>query len=185
MLRVMGRIGIVFWVLLFACQSSWADQDITMPIRVTIEVAASAVKTSDLDFGSLFPDPGGDDFILDATGQATANGTGTLATADSMSTTGGTTVSVAGQSGLIDITTSTDNINVTITAPDATLLPSGSSPDTITVTNISVNSTGSGASVNFATAGDYEIHIGGKLVIPPSLTADTYTGNVVITLAYD
>ncbi len=175
-------------VLIFICcissfQTALA-QDISMDIDVTIALAASAVKSSDLDFGTLFADPGGDNFVLDASGQATANGTGALATANGMSTTGGTTVSAAGASGLIALTTTAPNVTVTITAPDTVLNPVGASTDTVTVQNIAANSTGAGAATAFAAAGSYELHIGGDLVITPALQADTYQGTVVVTLTY-
>lgn len=162
----------------------YADDVIPMEMRVTIVEAATAANESDLDFGTLIPDPGGDTFTLDVSGALTTDGTGTTVTADTMSSSGNTTVNTAGNSGLIGITTNTTSVSVTVSSGDATLTGQ-TTGDTLTVSNIAANSTGSGGSTVFATADDYEIHIGGVLTIPATTKADTYIGNVDITLAYD
>lgn len=185
MLKRLMKTIVISLCLIFNFQPVQA-QDISMDVDVIIALAASASKASDLNFGTLFVDPGGDNFVLDATGQSTADTTGPLDTADGMSTTGGTKVSGAvGTSGQIDLTTTAPNVTVTITAPDVVLSPVGASTDTITVQNIAANSSGAGAAVPFPAAGNYELHIGGDLVITAGLQADTYQGTVVVTLAYN
>ncbi|WP_321492147.1 DUF4402 domain-containing protein [uncultured Desulfobacter sp.] len=184
------RIGLsLLLILLIMAQGHHAQADdvITMNVSVTLEAPASAVKTDDLNFGTLSVPSTGDTFTLDVSGAGlTVDGTATTPTDTSMAT-GNTTVITAGHSGRIALTVSSATVDVTITTDSLTysLAPDGGSGVNLTLKNVAANSTGAGAASTFTT-GNYEIHIGGVLTIPSGFTPDSYTGGSMdITLAYN
>ncbi len=150
--------------------------DVTMTANATISSSFTETVTTDLEFGSIDLNPGGDTIILDASGGAT-----TAATIANGSIVTGET------SGLITIEHSMI-ISLWLSYPAAAVtLTNGTDNIDITAGSIATNSEYSSLATAHTSpdaTSDITVDVGGEIVVPAAQPDGLYTGTMTITINY-
>lgn len=156
--------------------------DVDMDASATLQTAGTAVKTFDVEFGTITMDPGGDTITIDASGT-----TGTSATriTPSVTTTGSSQVGTTGGSGVITVT-SPIALHVVVTPPaTASLGADTTGAPALTLTDIVANSTASYDHAGGFGGETSYVHIGGSLVLTGGETPDSYSTTTPFTVSVD
>lgn len=137
--------------------------DVSMDASVTLQSAGDAVKTNDVEFGTVTLDPTAATLEIDASAQDTFSSVRATPT----DTAGSSTFSGTAGSGLITITSPIE-VLVTVDADDTATL-GGTSGATLTLSGIKANSTTTYThpAGGFANTPSY-VHIGGVITIADS-----------------
>ncbi len=176
-----------------AAASSFAAETVDIQVGATIQEAYQVTKVDDMTFGTIIPVVTGDTITLDASGvtatTASGSGAGAISAGDA-----DTDVSAGDyNTGVIQITTSIDNVSFTPGYEDTnsgsttaiTLTRSGGTDElTLNVASIDSNSNESAVETAMASAGTYYFHLGGDLTIPANSPTGTYSGDMTVTLTF-
>ena len=166
---------IVFFVVAGSGMVSYADT-VNVPATATVEAGTlTLAQTTDLDFGTIIAGTLDSNILINASAGA----------ATPVVDSGNAAVS-GGTSGFVDVGTNIDaivNISYSIKG-DTNSEPDelDNATDSMSIQNISTNSTGSPLSITVA--GPNEIHVGGVLTVTSTQATGTYAGTCVVTVNY-
>jgi hypothetical protein len=147
--------------------------NVTMNANAVVAAAAlTAVETTPVDFGTII--------ISTVASEVTINASAGAATP---SVTSGSASVSGGTSGVITVTSNLD-ANLTVTYPANATINDGTGPpaNTMTMSQISTNSTASPFAATVA--GPNLIHVGGVLSVANGQAAGNYTGTFTVTVNY-
>lgn len=169
--KTMGLCAAVLCV----AASSWAG-DVTMDVTATVAPSLTETVTTQMSFGSIDLNPGGDTIIIDA-----SSGAATPASS------GGASVVTGGNSGLVTVAASTNfTINVVYEANNVVELTEPVSGDSVYLNSIDQYSEGGtvNGGVTHTAGTDSLISVGGSVQFPSGAESGIYSGSMTITLNY-
>ena len=163
--------GLLAAALLLGVASPVAAANAPGSATVNLYKPLLLAKTTDMDFGSMFPPASGTGTIkLDPNGGATIY-TGIAAAGASPTT----RAVFTGQATRLSL------VFITISAATVTLTRVGNPSDTLTANNFTIDSAGVLRIVGTAS---YTIGVGATLAVPPTAVGGTYVGSFTLTANY-